>query len=150
MKRNTWGVMMTVSLVLGGPVIVFDSSAVPRQISNSVTTTRIYPAGVEEIAVIQAWIQGISPGYGPLGTPAEISITNTEISSGVMTASAQGGSPPTPLPSSGAPGQTITIVSTFPNGGFESWTYTWSSIRGGGGAWTLSAYEYKKGNLNLQ
>ncbi|MET3010425.1 hypothetical protein ABXT00_13990 [Stenotrophomonas koreensis] len=139
------------ALGLASATLPFESLANPQQISSTTTTTLKYLSGSPEIDAIYAWIREKSPEHGPLGIAKEISITNTETLTGRVVRSSPGSGPPVPLPASGSPGQTITIMSSFPNGGFESWTYTWQSrpaSAGGGGAWVLSMYEYKKGNLN--
>jgi hypothetical protein len=148
-KTNALNALLTVSLMFGGAWICSDASAAPRQNASTVTTTRVYEAGSSEGASIYAWIRDKSPEYSPFATGTEISVTTTTVSSDKATVAALP-SPPVPLPASGTPGQTITIMSTFANGGFESWTYTWNSRTAGGGSWALSGYEYKKGNLNIQ
>lgn len=148
MKSNSSTFVIAVALALASATIPFESLATPQQISSTTTTTQKYLSGSPEIDAIYAWIRDKSPEHGPLGIAKEISITNTETLTGRVVRSSPGSGPPVPLPASGSPGQTITIISSFPDGGFESWTYTWRSRPGGGGAWDLSMYEYKKGNLN--
>ncbi len=150
MHKNATAAIIATLLALDGVSVAFESSAAPRQISNTTTTTKTYAVGSSESSAIYAWIRDKSPEYGPIGTALEISVTSTEVSSGMMVPFAPGGGPPTPLPSSGNPGQTITIISTLPNGGFESWTYAWTGRNSSSGSWDLIAYEYKKGNLNIQ
>jgi hypothetical protein len=147
-KKNVLNALLAVTLIFGGTWISSDVSASPRQNASTVTTTRVYEAGSVEGASIYAWIRDKSPEYAPLVIGTEISVTTTSVSNDKATVAAFP-SPPVTLPSSGTPGQTITIMSTYANGGFESWTYTWVSGRSGGGSWSLSGYEYKKGNLNI-
>lgn len=129
--------------------VVTDANAAPQSITNKTTTTAVYPVGAKEIAAIHRWIREQSPSHAPMAAEASISITTTTQSSGPGFSAPPVGGPPTPLPSTGTPGQVITIISTHTNGALESWTYTYTS-NGSGGVmvWLLSAYEYKKGNLN--
>lgn len=153
MKSNSSTFLIAVALALTSTTLPFESLATPQQISSTTTTTQKYLSGSPEIDAIYAWIREKSPEHGPIGIAKEISITNTETLTGRVVRSSPGSGPPVPLPGSGTPGQTITIISSFPNGGFESWTYTWQRSAGGGGGgsgggWVLSEYEYKKGDLN--
>lgn len=149
MKKSTLTIMMAASIFVGGALTAAESSAGPRQTSSTVTTTQLYSPASPESDFIFSWIHDKSPEYRPLAVAAEISVTSTAVSSALPIPASPGASPPMPLPASGTPGQTITIISTHADGGFESWSYTWKGATGGG-TWALSGYEYKKGNLNIE
>lgn len=117
------------------------------QYTSQTTTRSEYVAGSDEGLQIQEWLRAKDAPFGPGHTlkfaPSDrisVELRSTSVASGVATQSVR--SPPVPLPTSGQPGDTITVTHT--SGSWtQSWSYQWSgnSIAG---AWGLIAYRIEK------
>lgn len=117
------------------------------QYTSQTTTRAEYIADSDEGVQIQEWLRAKEAPFGPGHTlkfaPSDrisVELRSTSVASGVATQSVR--SPPVPLPTSGQPGDTITVTHT--SGGWtQSWSYQWSgnSIAG---AWGLIAYRIEK------
>ena len=147
-------IAVATALTLGGSLFVGAPSVAARDISSTtVTTTQtVYMPGSPQSVAIYAWIRAQSPEYAPMLDGGQITVVTEARSDGNAVAQSPGSSPPVGLPSTGQPGEVITIMQNRPNGDSESWTYTYSNsgVKGGAYRWVLSAYDYKKGNLRVQ
>jgi hypothetical protein len=114
-------------------------------ISRAITTVSDYRAGSAEVAQIQVWLQNHAQFVNGVmvGDPANLGnvrVTYTKISANSVQANSVGDGPPVPLPTSGNPGDVISI-SSISGGITQNWTYTWVGDSTTGG-WVLTSYSY--------
>lgn len=118
--------------------------------SSQITASAEYSAGSGEGAQIQQWLlqQGAphAPGVTMRFSKSDrFTITRTTLTRSTRIAAAAaspGDGPPVPLPTSGNPGDSISI--THQSGGFiQTWVYEWFGSSTGGG-WGLVRYTYER------
>lgn len=117
------------------------------QYTSQTTVRSEYMAGSDAGLQIQAWLRAKDAPFGPgrtlefaPGDRISVELRQTSVANGMVAQSVP--SPPVPLPTSGQPGDTITV--THPSAGWtQSWTYQWSG-NSMAGAWGLIAYRIEK------
>lgn len=139
----------TIAWVLAAVVMAIGirSASAADQYTSQTTSRSEYLAGSDEGRQIQEWLRAKDAPFGPgrtlkfaPGDRISVEFRQTSVVNGMVAQSVP--PPPVPLPTSGQPGDTITVTHT--SGGWtQSWPYQWSgnSIAG---AWGLIAYRIEK------
>lgn len=140
-SRTVW--LLAAVIAIGGVGTV---GAADRYTSQS-TTRSEYSAGSAEGVQIQEWLRAKDAPFGPgsalrfvPGDQITVELRSTSVSNGIVAKSVP--APPVPLPTSGQPGDTITV--THANGHWvQAWSYQCSG-NSTSGAWGLIAYRIEK------
>lgn len=140
MKLSLPGAALSLLLTCTAPLVP-ESQATALSESITVVAKSIYPAGSAETGFINDWIRRNSPDHPPMFSLGTVSVTHTRRGPRGLQQGATSAGSPVPLPPTGVEGETITINNTLPDGGSETWGYTWTN-----GAWKLVSYSFQGPN----
>jgi len=146
-QRKGWrmkvkGLVLVLSLVVvAGMVRSVDAVAAPRFASTTVVQESAYGAGSADLEFITDWIVRRSPAHAPMLPLGAVTVRHTFTANARDVRLSRPNGPPVPLPSSGREGEELTITSRSPDGGVETWGYTWHDQ-----GWVLVEYHFKGPN----
>lgn len=137
MKLSLLASSLSLGLLLGAAAVTPSAIAAPTVGSSTTVSKMTYAVKPNEYKQIHAWIIRNSPAYAPLQPLGSVTVTRTVRAASSMLRPAGSDGPPVPLPSNGLEGEEITITNTTPDGGSETWAYTFTN-----GAWKLVEYHF--------
>lgn len=115
-------------------------------LSTVVVSTRTYASEDAHAAELLDWIATVSPDHAPMGRGTVTTERMQLFADGLSNTLSSTPQPPGRLPERGIPGEEYKVENTLPDGTFQSWSYRWVQPRTGhGGGWSLTGYEYRKG-----
>ena len=142
----------TIAWIFAVVVMAVGISRAPAadQYTSQTTTRAEYTAGSDEGLQIQEWLRAKDAPFGPgnarkfaSGDRISVELRSTLVANGRVARSVP--SPPVPLPTSGQPGDTVTVTHTSA-GWTQSWSYQWSQ-NSRAEAWGLIAYRIEKARV---
>lgn len=135
---------LAMALMMGASTAAADHHDGRRVLKQTAVTELTDGADAQRIL---AWVAAHSPEHAPMHPAGRLLITQSRVAE--RGRDLRQSSPPTPLPSSGEPGQTYSVSNTLSDGRHESWTYEWRGSSTGGG-WILRAYELRNPGIAQQ